>query len=119
MRLASSSPLTGWSRLAMIVSRIAFLRLPRLTVLAHLLVRRQLERALERGAVVHGLAVGDDHVLERQLEVLAEDGAGAIDMARVPDAQLAVGRGQRIREDESFLLRQPDRCLVTPARVEE
>ena len=44
--------------------------------------RRELERSLERGAVVDRLAVGDDHVLERQLEHRPEGRAAPTARAR-------------------------------------
>src|SRR5947208_5097606 len=54
-----------------------------------LLPERELERALVRGAIVHGLAVRDDHVLERELEERAERLPGALLVRRAPDAELA------------------------------
>ena len=71
--------------------------------LAH--VGRKLERPFERGSVVDRLAVGDDHVLEREVEQLPEGGKHALFVpGRAPDHELAVPLRQRVGEDDRALL---------------
>src|SRR3954454_22622407 len=82
--------------------------------------RLELQRTLERRAVVHRLAVRDDHALERELEQLPERGQRArLVPRRRPHTQLAVRRGQRVREHERALLREPKGRLVAAAAVVE
>src|ERR687887_1413129 len=67
--------------------------------------RRQLERTLEGGPVVHRFAVRDEHVLERELEQLLQGRERALFVpGRSPDTQLAVPFSQRVGEDERALL---------------
>ncbi|WP_157592669.1 hypothetical protein [Solirubrobacter soli] len=62
----------------------------------------------------------EEHVLERQREQLPQRGEDAsLVQRRVPHAQLAVRRGQRIGEHERALLGQVDRRLHHPAAVVE
>ena len=69
---------------------------------------------------MNGLAVGDDHVLEGELEQLAERGQDALFVPRrPPHAELAAGCGQRVGEDERPLLRKPEGRLVATAAVVE
>src|SRR6185437_183818 len=83
-------------------------------------VRRQGERALERGPVVHGLAVRDDHVLERQLQHRPQRRQHPLGVPRrAPDAQLAVPLGQRVGEEQRPRPGSPERRLVAPAAVVE
>src|SRR5947209_18031239 len=78
---------------------------------------RQLERALEGGAIVHRLAVRDDHVLERQVEQRAEGLQRTLLVRRRPDAEPAVGRGERVGEDGRALLGEPGAGLLAAAAV--
>jgi hypothetical protein len=56
---------------------------------------------------VHRLAVGDEDVLEGQLEQRAERGQDALAVPwGVPDPEHAVGRGEAVGEDEGPLLGQ-------------
>jgi hypothetical protein len=69
-------------------------------------------------AVMHRLAVGDDHVLERQLEQLAERREHTLLVPGCPpDTELACTLGQRVGEDERSLLGKPQRRLSAPAPV--
>src|SRR5205823_13434981 len=64
--------------------------------------------------------VGEEDVPERQGEALSQRLQRALLVAgRRPDAELTLGRGQRGREDERALLRQPERRLVPTAPVVE
>ena len=79
-----------------------------------------LERGLEIRSRVDRLAVRDQHVLEVQLEQLAQRRQRARRvLRRGPHAQLAAGRGQPVGEDERALLGQVERRLHHPAAVVE
>src|SRR6185312_3420463 len=83
-------------------------------------VRRQGERALEGGPVVHRLAVRDDHVLERQLQHRPQRRHHPLGVPRrAPDAQLAVALRQRVGEEQRPRPGRPERRLVAPAAVVE
>ena len=79
---------------------------------------RQLEGPFVRGAVVHRLAVRDDHVLERELEQRPQRRKHSLLVPRrSPNAKLAAPFGQCVGEDEGALLRQPERRLVAATAV--
>ena len=81
---------------------------------------RQFERPLERRPVVHRLAVGDDHVLERQVEHGPECRQDALLVpGRAPDAERSPALSERIGEDDGPLIGQPERRFVPPASVVE
>src|SRR5690349_2873503 len=83
-------------------------------------VRRQGERALEGGPVVHRPGVRPDPVLGRQLEHRPQRRQHALGVPRrAPHAELAVALGQRVGEEQRPRPRRPQRRLVAPAAVVE
>jgi hypothetical protein len=69
---------------------------------------------------MHRLAVGYDHVLERQLQQLAQRRKDARREPRgIPHAQGSARRRQSVGEDEHTLLRKIDRGFQLPATVLE
>src|SRR6266481_4422390 len=80
----------------------------------------EFERVLKGGAGVHRLAVRDDDALERKLQQGAQGGQGSLLMCRrCPNAELAAGRRQGVRENKGALLRQPHRSFVAAAPIVE
>ncbi len=67
---------------------------------------------------MHRLSVRHDYVLERQFEQRPQRRKRPLLVpGRRPDAELPRRRGQRVGEDKSPLLGQPERCLVAAPAV--